>query len=125
MAQRLITVMLLFGIMSVPATTAPAHQLSPAQEIQLLIAFVENSDATFIRNGSRHDAAEGADHLRLKLRRGARHAKTADDFIANLATKSSWSGKPYLVEMPDGKQELLGSWLRQELERLRAARTKG
>jgi len=121
MRRFLALTLLLCVIGSMGAEDDHSSALTPTQEIQRLITYVENSEATFIRNGARHDASAGADHLRLKLRRGAKYAKTAEDFIANLATKSSWSGKPYLVEHVDGKQEHLSAWLLRELKRLRAA----
>ncbi len=111
----------ILGLAAQAEDDLPPARLSADQEITLLISVVENSDATFIRNGSRHDASAGADHLRLKLRRGAKYAKTAEDFIANLATKSSWSGKRYTVEFPDGSTRPLGEWLSDQLRQLRTA----
>lgn len=106
---------------AVAAEELPPAKLSTEKEITLLISIVENSGATFHRNGRAHDAADGADHLRLKLRRGAKYAKTTEDFITNLATKSSWSGKPYQIELSDGSRQPLGEWLTQELRQLREA----
>lgn len=99
--------------------TLPPAQLSPDQEITLLISIVENTDATFHRNGRSHTAEDGADHLRLKYRRGAKYAKTTEVFIANLATKSSWSGKLYEIEFADGSREPFGDWLTKKLRDLR------
>ncbi len=101
--------------------TLPPPKLSAEKEITLLISIVENSDATFHRNGREHDAADGANHLRLKLRRGGKYAKTTEAFIVNLATKSSWSGKRYEIELADGSRQPLGDWLTEQLRQLRAA----
>lgn len=109
------------SVLAENADAMPPARLAAEQEITLLISIVENSGATFLRNGSKHDAQQGADHLRLKLRRGAKYAKTTEDFITNLATKSSWSGKPYEVTFPDGTRHPLSEWLRAELARLRTA----
>jgi hypothetical protein len=103
------------------ATPLPPAKLSAEQEITLLINIVENSDATFHRNGKAHDAQSGADHLRLKLRRGAKYAQTTEDFIANLATKSSWSGRLYEIELPDATRQPLGDWLTEQVRELRSA----
>ncbi len=88
------------------------------QEITALIAAVESSGCFFLRNGDRHDSAEAVDHLRLKYRRGRRYADTAEHFIERLASKSSWSGKPYFIEC-DGEQSPSGDWLSAQLELIR------
>ena len=88
------------------------------QEITALIAAVESSGCFFLRNADRHDSAEAADHLRLKYRRGRRYADTAEHFIERLASKSSWSGKPYFIEC-DGEQSPSGDWLSAQLELIR------
>ncbi len=41
--------------------------------------------------------------LRMKYQRGKRHASTAEDFIENLASKSSMSKKLYQIDCP-GKE---------------------
>ena len=68
---------------------------TPEQEINHLIDFVAKSDAVFIRNGTEHSSQDAAEHLAMKYRKATRYAKTAEKFIENLASKSSWSGKPY------------------------------
>lgn len=91
-------------------------------EINQLIQAVEQSGATFYRNGKAHDAQDGADHLRLKLKRGGKYADTAEHFIERLASKSSWTGKPYRIELPNGKQQTMQSWLEAELAKIRASK---
>ncbi|MEM1403726.1 MAG: DUF5329 domain-containing protein [Pseudomonadota bacterium] len=88
------------------------------QEIAALIAAVESSDCFFLRNGARHDSKEAADHLRLKYQRGRRYANTAEQFIERLASKSSWSGKPYFIEC-DGERFPSGDWLNARLKLIR------
>jgi hypothetical protein len=89
------------------------------QEIQQLIQAVEQSGCTFHRNGKAHDAQDGADHLRLKLKRGGKYADTAEHFIERLASKSSWTGKAYMIELPNGQQQTMQSWLNAELVKVR------
>ena len=98
--------------------TAHADDHIAEQEITALIAAVESSECFFLRNGDRHDSAEAADHLRLKYRRGRRYAGTAEHFIERLASKSSWSGKPYFIEC-DGEQSPSGDWLSSQLALIR------
>ncbi|CAN0592404.1 unnamed protein product, partial [Ectocarpus sp. 12 AP-2014] len=93
---------------------------SPEQEIEALITAVETSSCVFERNGDRHEAADAAEHLRLKYRRGKRYADTAEHFIERLASESSWSGKPYFIECENGRVPS-GEWLLRELNAQRAA----
>jgi hypothetical protein len=113
--SRLAIAMLWLALMppTCPAATAEA-------EIEYLLDFVASSGCTFIRNGSEHDSADAADHLRLKYRRGRRYADSAEGFIDNLASESSWTGRPYRV-VCDGEAESSRAWLYRSLERYRAA----
>ena len=88
-------------------------------DIRYLIDYVAESGVRFVRNGDEHTAIEAADHLAMKYRRASRHAKTAEAFIDNLASKSSWTGKPYTVILPDGQQREAGPWLYNALHEYR------
>jgi hypothetical protein len=90
-----------------------------ATEIGLLLYFVSTSGCDFIRNNSRHPPQEAADHLQLKYSRGKRYADTAEHFIDRLASKSSWSGKPYEVDCEDEPPQPAGPWLHRALSDLR------
>ncbi|MEH6580992.1 MAG: DUF5329 domain-containing protein [Halioglobus sp.] len=89
------------------------------REVQYLLAFVANSGCDFERNGSTHDPADAADHLRLKYRRGARYVDTAEHFIDRLASESSWTGRDYSATC-NGKEIPTGQWLHQALDDYRA-----
>ena len=86
------------------------------QEINHLIDFVAQSDAIFIRNGTEHSSKDAAEHLAMKYSKATRYAKTAEKFIENLASKSSWSGKPYKVRLSNGTLLTSKDWLSNELE---------
>ncbi|WP_339896529.1 DUF5329 domain-containing protein [uncultured Gilvimarinus sp.] len=90
------------------------------REVDYLIDFVAGSDAIFVRNGSEHEAQEAADHLAMKYRRAGRYAKTAEDFIDNLASKSSITRKPYTIILSDGSEILARDWLYGALNDYRA-----
>ncbi len=79
-------------------------------DITYLLNFVGTSGCTFIRNGDEHEAADAADHLRLKYKRGKSYAGSAEQFIDRLATESSWTGKPYTVTC-DGVTQTSSEWL--------------
>ncbi len=83
--------------------------------IEALIGAVAASGVIFIRNGSEHDAAAAAEHLRTKWSRAGDRIGTADDFIEQLGTRSSQTGEPYRVRMPDGTERDAGPWLRELL----------
>jgi len=92
---------------------------SEAQRIEYLIRSVEQlSNATFVRNGSAHDAQAAADHLRLKLRESGGRCNTADDFIRLCGSKSSISGQPYQIRFADGTLLTSEAFLRAKLEEL-------
>lgn len=101
-----------------PALASP--QSVADTEIQHLLEFVASSNCDFIRNGSSHDSAEAADHLRLKYRRGKKYADSAEHFIDRLASESSWTGKPYTVNC-GGRVEPTRDWLRRALQDYRDA----
>lgn len=92
-------------------------------EIDFLLGTVANSDCKFIRNGKTHSPADAVDHLQMKRRRGARYFTTAEEFIDRLASKSSWSGKPYLIQCQDQAAEPAGDWFTRHLLEYRSART--
>ncbi len=102
----------------------PGWASSNEEQIMSLIDAIETSGCEFIRNDTRHDAEEAADHLRLKYRRGKRYASTPESFIENLASKSSLSGKPYSIACDDGTSTS-AEWLTNELESIRAKAAGG
>lgn len=89
------------------------------REIAYLLDYVASSGCEFQRNGSAHDPADAADHLRLKYSRGKRYATTAEQFIDRLASESSWTGEPYTVHCA-GQEEATSAWLHRALQDYRA-----
>ncbi|GAA0345661.1 YfeK family protein [Morganella psychrotolerans] len=80
-----------------------AFALTPQEETRvdnLLIAVGKQEQLLFIRNGSEHNAAEAESHLRLKLGKTKKRLKTAEQFVDNVASKSSITGTPYQVKLP-------------------------
>ena len=102
---------------------APIRAADPEaqSEINRLLQKVADSGCDFERNGSVHSSTDAASHLALKYERGERYVDTAEDFIDRLATKSSWSGKPYWV-ICAGERTSSGDWLRGLLAEVRTAR---
>jgi hypothetical protein len=108
----------LFALLTVLSPVAFAGDAEV--EIEYLITAVGESGCTFVRNGSRHDAADAASHMRLKYRRGKRYAPTAELFIERLASKSSMSGKPYTIDCPGSEAVPSGDWLMARLQEYRS-----
>jgi hypothetical protein len=104
--------LLFVGLLSCLAEDSATLQ----KTVNHLIATVENSKCTFLRNGSDHTPKEAADHMRKKYNYFKKEIRTPADFIAKCATKSELSGKPYMVKFPDGKTQSCEEWLKQELK---------
>ena len=90
-----------------------------AETIQYLLDFVKNSGCKFYRNSEVHTAAEAASHMQRKYEHFRDEIKTPEDFIRLTATQSLISGKPYRVQLTDGKKLTSEAWLRQALENYR------
>lgn len=97
--------------------SSAAAESAVDQKINELIAVVEKSDCTFIRNGSNHNGKDAAAHMRRKYNHFKKEIKSPEDFIEKCASKSELSGKPYLVKTPDGKTVRCDAWLTAKLEK--------
>lgn len=90
-------------LVSLVVVRAYAQDSREAAKIQYLIASVEALEgAKFIRNGKEYDARSASNHLRLKLNNAGDRVRTAEDFIKFCGSKSSITGKPYLISFTDG-----------------------
>jgi len=90
------------------------------QKIEALIAHVESlQDAKFVRNDREYDAKTAAKFLQAKWDANAAEIKTAEDFIEKVATKSSTTGKLYLIRFKDGGEMKSGEYLLEQLKKLR------
>lgn len=94
-------------------------RLNETQKIEKLIDSLESlQGATFIRNDESHTAAEAADHLRSKWKWAGNRITTAEQFIDQLATRSSQSGKPYIIRMADDTEVEAGPYLLEVLGKI-------
>ena len=104
------------------ATPAVAAR-TPAAEIDALIDRVAHAKGiVFIRNGSEHTAAEAAAHLQRKRKAAGDRIRTPEDFIDQLGARSSMTGKPYRVRLPDGREIDSAAWMTGLLRDIRAGR---
>ncbi len=88
-------------------------------EIDFLLDTVVSSDCVFIRNGSEHEAEAARDHLQMKRERGKRYYSNAEEFVEKIASKSSWTGKDYLIQCGNEPQQKARVWFMSMLNRFR------
>ena len=90
-------------------------------EIAYLLEYIRQSGCTFYRNGGAYDAEHAAAHLRSKYDVAAASGKilTTEAFIAKIATASSMTGRPYLVECAGAARGTTADWLTAALSRHR------
>jgi hypothetical protein len=112
---------LVMGAPARAATTAATVTDVTQAEVTFLLEYVGQSGCDFHRNGTWHDAKRAREHLRYKYEslRAAGRIGTADEFIDGAATKSSLSGRPYLIRCPGGATVTSNEWLRVALVRYR------
>ena len=89
--------------------------LSEQDKIRYLLERVAGSKETFVRNGEVYDGPQARLWLLYKLGHWVNGVKTADDFIARVASYSQKTGEPYVVEFSDGKNYSLKTVLSYEL----------
>lgn len=85
--------------------TTQALALSPEEKARtesLLTELGKQQNLTFTRNGTEHNAADAESHLRLKLRKTEKRLNTTEQFIDNVASKSSITGEIYQVKDTQG-----------------------
>jgi hypothetical protein len=125
-ALRLLLAAALFAcapIATQAAQSTPAAARTPAAEIDALIDRVAHAKGVvFIRNGSEHTAAEAARHLQRKREAADGRIRTPEQFIETLGSRSSMTGRPYRVRLPDGREMDSATWLKGLLRDVRAAR---
>ena len=96
-------------------TFSVASANEEVEKIEYLLTSIGESDCTFIRNGKEYSATEAESHLRMKYRRGKRWAKDVEGFIDRIASKSSFSGKPYRIRCGTAEPKPTSEWLRDRL----------
>lgn len=109
-----LSLFLLCGVLSLPA-----YAETMDEEIDYLLSAVGQGDCTFTRNGKSYPAADAQKHLQTKRKRGKRYFSSADEFIEKLASESSMSGKPYLIQCGEEAQQPSGEWFAALLAKYR------
>jgi hypothetical protein len=94
--------------------------INEEQKIKQLIAFVEKTEAKFVRNDVEYNGVAAAKHLRMKREKAGSRIKTAKEFIDQIASKSSVSGKPYQMKYKNGSIINVRDILYYELKNMEA-----
>lgn len=117
--MRKIAVLLWMGLSWCAAQGAPAPVRA---EIDALLSKMEGSRCEFGRNGSWYPPAEARKHLldKLKYLERDHEVGSTEQFIAQAATSSSFSGKPYLVRCAGAEPVESAQWLGGQLKTERA-----
>jgi hypothetical protein len=104
-------------LMLLSTFTLAAEPKTEDAKIQGLIDHIGGmANAKFYRNGSEYDAKSAAKFLTAKWNKQKKGINSAEEFIEKVATKSSTSGKPYLIKLEDGKQVECGPYLSGRLK---------
>jgi len=119
MVRTLIFLSCLF-LGSISLAHASTNNLSEQEKISYLLNIIGTSKLIFIRNGVEYPGREAKAHLQKKREAVGNAIQTVDDFINNIASHSSITGKPYYIEFPDGTKIESEKWLRDKLTDLQA-----
>ena len=84
-----------------------------------LLQTVAGSNLIFIRNGVMHSPVKAEAHMRRKYEYFKDRIHTPEDFIRLCASKSTQTGRPYQVKLPDGRLVRTDQWMRSVLSRYR------
>ena len=94
------------------------------EEIDYLLAYLKNSGCQFNRNGKWYNADEAVSHIDAKYNYLIKKEmlSSTEDFIDKAATKSSMSGKSYLVQCGNEAPAPSSLWFMEELARYRSGK---
>jgi hypothetical protein len=118
--EILVAVLLVFA----SSASLPADRDGLAVEVEGLLEFIRSSGCRFNRNGTWYEADEAAAHIDRKYRYALNKGLIgrAEDFIEYAASRSSVTGKEYLVWCKDAAPQKSAEWLTAALEQIRNAR---
>jgi pimeloyl-CoA synthetase len=115
---RILNYTLCFAILFSIPLISESKKLSEKEKIQFVLDELVKIKAVFIRNDSEHSAEEARAHMERKLSYAGSRIKTVEDFIEHIASKSSQTGKPYFVKLPDGSKIESEKWIRNTLKKI-------
>ncbi len=115
--KKIIMLLPILIFLSATLLSSSSYAMSENDKILHLLKEIEVSGYTFIRNGNEYPSRKAREHLEFKLKRAGK-IKTAGDFIRKIASRSSFSGKPYYIRMKSGRIIKTEEWLKAKLNEL-------
>lgn len=117
-------VALAFALLWSGLVFAQAPSPEAREEIAHLFKRLEQSGCQFERNGSWYQPRQAVGHLRKKYQHLLKRdlVPTAESFVELAASRSSMSGRPYLVRCTDQGEVKSKVWFVAELTRFRDAK---
>lgn len=100
--------------------SVPVFAYDMQTEINHLLEFLQNSECQFERNGKMHTGKDTVNHVKIKYNYFKSKIDSAEKFIEYSATKSTMSGKFYMVLCKDKPKVKTRDWLLQELKNYRS-----
>jgi len=89
-------------------------------KIRFLLEAVKASPCLFLRNGKAGSGKDAARHLGMKYKKGGRKIRTALEFIDQIGSQSSMTGKAYQIRILSGEIYPMRIVFLNELRRLDA-----
>ncbi len=119
---KFISIFIFIAVLFLSTDTRPcAADVSGSQkpEVEHLLKFVETSDCIFERNGKKYDGKDAYKHINRKYKYFRDEITTTEEFVEYSGTKSTRSGKDYLIYCDDNEPIKSSVWLLEELTRYR------
>ena len=113
-------IVLIFLIFYAPSLAAEVDG-DTEKEIWHLFEYLEKSNCDFNRNGSWYKPQEAVQHIKKKYRYLIKRGliNSTEQFIDRAASRSSISGKPYMVKCDRFEPIETSIWFTEELQRFR------
>jgi Family of unknown function (DUF5329) len=114
-------VLLLIAVFFCSSSFAADMQADTEKEIVHLFEYLENSNCEFNRNGTWYSTYKAVKHIEKKYRYYMKKGliNSAEQFIDRAASRSSMSGKSYLVRCGNSRAVESSTWFTEELKRFR------
>jgi hypothetical protein len=111
----------ILAIFIIVISCSASADVSDKQKIEInhLLNFIKNSPCEINRNGQYHKGNDAISHIKKKYDYFRDDISTTEEFIKYSATKSTMSGKYYLVRCGNGRAVKTKAWLLNELKSFR------
>jgi len=112
------SIIVLFALI-VPTAVRGDVPESDRHEVVHLLEYLRDSPCMMERNGKKHSGRDAYSHVQKKYEYFRDEITTPEEFIDYSASKSTMSGKYYLVYCPGQPPRRTRDWLMEELRRYR------